>query len=402
MGLPARKFVKELITVLGFYGKQNIGDESYRLAFPLLFPDFDFQFTDDLEKVPPSDYIILGGGNVIDHKFFEQLEKTNIPKLLFSVGIPAKEDTRRPHLNLLNKFKQFQKICVRDYISYDMLYNKNIKVTYLPDFAFVLSPNPIHGKELIKRLYKEMDGEFYEKIVVVVMNGFLAAGHNQLARDYLTFEKVAMDVARCADATNASFIFVPFGGDQFSNDRMPNSWTASKCKWYKKNLVIYDRLTVQDTLDIISACDAMISTRLHASIFSTISGVPFIDLTHHDKNRAYLESIGKEKWSLDYWFLDGKELQVLLNSFIVDKVKHRKDLLILSSINRHILFNNATYLLQSKLSEVTLVKEIKQKGVTTNGKERRIPVSESVWEPPVDDRSRGDGEAECYGFSGLS
>lgn len=338
--------MKERIAVLGWYGKDNTGDQSYTFTLPALYPGFDFQFVDDLKNAQPFDYLVMGGGNVIDQNFFDQLESVKVPKFLFSVGIPAKDDARRPHLYLLPKLKQFQHICVRDHISFDLLSKKGYNVHFLPDFAFVLQPNKERGKELIKQIYKRLDGELYEKVVVVTLNSFLAAGHEMLARDYVTFQKVCFDIAKCADTTPASFLFLPFGGDQLSDDRLANGWCAGRCKWYKKNVVVYDRLSVQDTLDIISACDATISTRLHASIFSTIGGVPFVDLTHHDKNLVYLQSIGKKKWSLDYWFLDYHSMYDMINSFLTDKGILQQELLLTSSVYRHMLLNNVSRFLK--------------------------------------------------------
>jgi polysaccharide pyruvyl transferase WcaK-like protein len=352
--------MKGRIAVLGWYDKGNIGDESYKLSFPTLFPDYDFHFTDDLRRAPQCDWVIMGGGNVIDASFFDQLENVKVPKLLLSVGVPTREDRRRPHMHLLDKFQQFEAICVRDYMSFDLLHNKGIEVSYMPDFSFVLHPNKVRGRELLKKMYRQVHGELYERTVVVVLNSFLAAGNELLARDFLTFQKVCFDIAKCADNTNASFIFLPFGGDQFTNDRMANGWAAGRCKWYRKNLVIYDWLTVQDTLDVMAACDVAISSRLHASIFSTISGVPFVDITHHDKNKVFMESIGKEEWSLDYWYLDYHCMYEMVNAFLSEAAAaDRRDLLIMSSINRHSLLRNVPKFLQAKNPEVTPVKEEK-------------------------------------------
>jgi polysaccharide pyruvyl transferase WcaK-like protein len=77
-----------------------------------------------------------------------------------------------------------------------------------------------------------------------------------------------------------------------------------------KNLLIRDDpIPVQDTLDMMSAGDASISSRLHSSIFNTLSGVAFADLLHHDKNLGFLRSINKEPWGNWIWFYDAKKTE---------------------------------------------------------------------------------------------
>ena len=140
------------------------------------------------------------------------------------------------------------------------------------------------------------------------------------------------------DDTNASFVFIPFGGGDPQNDRITNGLAYAKCKFWKKNLMIYDQLSVQDTLDIFAAADASINTRLHASIFSTITGTPFIDLIHHDKNRVFVHSIMRPQWGLDYWHFNLNSARQLLNQFLGDKRKSdQKELLQIADKNREML-----------------------------------------------------------------
>ena len=75
------------ILVLGYYGRQNLGDEMFKEAIPLLFSEksegskvyqFTFKSTDDLKD--PSDlsnysHIIVGGGDLFNKYFLEKLSK---------------------------------------------------------------------------------------------------------------------------------------------------------------------------------------------------------------------------------------------------------------------------------------------------------------------------------------
>jgi polysaccharide pyruvyl transferase WcaK-like protein len=173
--------------------------------------------------------------------------------------------------------------------------------------------NPTQN-DAIKPYFQNRD--LYQKKVVCVYNAHLSVVQGQLARDQLNFLKVTNDLADIIDRTAASFVFIPFGNDDPWNDRITNSWLASKCKFWKKNFVIYDKISFQQALDIIASADAVISTRLHASIFSCVAKVPFIDITHHDKNLGFLQTVGLEDWSIPYWRFNYEKCLTLLNEFL--------------------------------------------------------------------------------------
>lgn len=290
------------VTVLGWHGYKNIGDDSYTLAFPLLFPNYQFVFTDKLYK--KEEIVILGGGDVMNPCFLSQLEKFKpVKKYAMSVDIAHPRN------------------------DFDLVIPRN--TGEMLDFAFVLQPNKTKGQEIINRLF--VGADLYQKKVVIVMNNFLVPDENTLSRDYLTFEKACYDLARLMDSTSASFILLPFGNGFPRNDRIPNSILYSRCKFWKKNLVVYEQLDAQQTLDVCSAVDAVITTRLHGGIFSCIGGTPFIDLTHHSKTKFFLETIQKPEFGVNYWSMDINAVRKLLDEFlskdcrlhIADKARQR-------------------------------------------------------------------------------
>jgi polysaccharide pyruvyl transferase WcaK-like protein len=121
---------------------------------------------------------------------------------------------------------------------------------------------------------------------------------------------------------------------------------SSRCKFWKKNLVIYDRLTVQKTLDMISTFDAVINTRLHSGIFSLISGVPFVDLTHHDKNKNFLETCGLQDFGISYWSFGSVQLASLLNRMLAEKIDlttaRQSQKILLRASTKHVCFDQST------------------------------------------------------------
>jgi polysaccharide pyruvyl transferase WcaK-like protein len=282
------------ITVLGWYGHGNVGDESYKASFPLLFPNDQLLFTNLIKpEHHDSDLFILGGGAVLEEPFIQQLRPF---KNKIALSVTANK----------NNLQDFKQVFVRDVKSYQA-----IPSVLMPDAAFLLNPTQ---NDAIKPYFQNRD--LYQKKVVCVYNAHLSVVQGQLARDQLNFLKVTNDLADIIDRTAASFVFIPFGNDDPWNDRITNSWLASKCKFWKKNFVIYDKISFQQALDIIASADAVISTRLHASIFSCVAKVPFIDITHHDKNLGFLQTVGLEDWSIPYWRFNYEKCLTLLNEFL--------------------------------------------------------------------------------------
>ena len=128
------------VLVLGFYDRKNAGDEMYKHALPLIFEEANFIFKcmDDIKEIPCDvDFVICGGGDIINSYFMEKAKKilaTYTGRVYaFSVGIPY--DNERKYLHL------FDHVFVRskgDFVlACEEIGIRN--VTYLPDATFVFA-----------------------------------------------------------------------------------------------------------------------------------------------------------------------------------------------------------------------------------------------------------------------
>lgn len=270
-----------LVNVVGWYDKNNIGDEAYKLAFEELWPDANFVFTD--QPIKEADEYVIGGGDVLSHDMISNMHSFIKDTSIMSVSFPPKEVG-----SLLSEAKR---IWVRDAYSVNNAAKSGIDASLIPDFAFALKSYPNVGKEILTTHFKANRLDLYSKRIGVVLNSHIFAGHDTLASSYAQSERLAWDLASLIDTFPASFVFIPFGTSMPWDDRTAAANVASKCKFWKKNCIIYDRLSVQDTLDLVSSLDCLISTRLHSSIFATICGVPFVDITHNHKNPNFLSFI---------------------------------------------------------------------------------------------------------------
>lgn len=298
------------VTVLGWYGHGNCGDEAYKLAFPAVFPGYDFTFTEEIrEEHRKSGAVILGGGDIAYSHMLDRVQRVVGRKHLMSVSLSSSDCVGRIG-------KVFETVAVRDQSSLDKLKMYDVAGDYYPDVVFALKGDREAGLKRLRAMFAAERREMYKQVVIVVVNAYLAVRENLLARDAVTFEKMAHDLGYLADNTPASFVFVPFGFDAPHDDRIANGWAASKCKFWKKNLVVFDKLSPMETLDLFCAADAAVVSRLHAGIYSTMAGVPFIDLTHHDKTRSFMATHGLADWSRSYWSFDKADGLSLLHDHL--------------------------------------------------------------------------------------
>jgi len=323
----------QVVTVIGWYSKENCGDESYKLAFPKVFPDYNFVFTADLnnEIIEKSDAFILGGGDILSDHYLDQLLGISKKKHIFSVSVTAETN--------VHKLDKFENIYVRDKQSVEILKQKGLEVKFVPDISFILEGDRARGRRLVQKAFADDHRDLYEKVVVVVINGFLANDEINLynVNQFVHFHNLTYDLSHLLDGTNASFLFVPFGQDMPYDDRNTNMWIASKCKYWKKNAIILHEPSVQNILDIFSYVDAVISTRLHSTIFSCATATPFVDILHNHKNRWLAETIEKTDWTIPYETFDEDKCKRLLNKFLWSPEPARNELKVLLNKQRTLI-----------------------------------------------------------------
>lgn len=149
------------VLILGFYDRNNAGDEMYKLAIPRIFQSevnmtFDFRCMDDLMFLDPSRYafVICGGGDIINKYFMQKaidfLANYNGRVYAFSIGIPYAHDDAH-YLNL------FDHTFVRSKDEYKVACRVvgSLNVTYLPDAVMVFQSPPT---EFTKKAVDDDDG----------------------------------------------------------------------------------------------------------------------------------------------------------------------------------------------------------------------------------------------------
>jgi polysaccharide pyruvyl transferase WcaK-like protein len=303
------------VFVFGWYNHDNIGDESYKLSFKSIWPEHDFVFGEKVEE-DIYDLCIIGGGDVVREHSLKSVSKLSCPKIALSVTITKQSLSADVHL--------LEHIYVRDNKSYDTLKEFGYdRVTYLPDISCILTGNVENGKKLISSIFKSNNLEQYEKVYTIVINSHLLGNSQSKNKDKIFFDKMVTDISEMIDRTPASFLFIPFSTRFPWDDRITNGLVNSYTKYHKKNCVIYDKLSVDESLDIISASDLLITSRFHGLIFGLANHIPLVTISFHDKISGFCETV--EECYIDYYNLNLNDLELQLkNSRVNNKLNANK------------------------------------------------------------------------------
>lgn len=287
------------IIVFGWYDHDNLGDESYKISIKEVWPEHEFFFTDKLpQDINIFDLCIIGGGDVIREKSLNEISLLSCPKIALSVTIT--KESLSANIFILDH------IYVRDELSHTKLKDFGYtNSTYIPDISIILTGDKSNGRRLISDFFKKSKSELYNKVYTIVINSHLLIDIGSTFKDQVVFFNVVNGISEVMDKTSASFLFIPFSTMAPWDDRISNGLVNSYTKFYNKNCVIYNKLSIKESLDIISASDAIITTRFHGLIFGLSNKIPILTISSHDKTSGFCETIGEEY--IDYWSFSKNE-----------------------------------------------------------------------------------------------
>lgn len=293
------------ITSLGWFGHHNVGDEAFRYALRHLFPlGVEIKHIETLlphlDTINRSDHLLIGGGNIVDRGFLKGLEKVQIPYSFVGVGLISGND-----LSLLSGASN---VIVRDRRSLSLATSVYPEAVLAPDLAFSLSPLRDVGKEFLE---EESRKKFKRPIVGVFLNDCVSARFDSTLLKFVECEKVKLELARFLESLPYDVVFIPMSTTPPDDRRISLDVIGKMQRGYNYSCLTQEINPVK-VLSMVSALDFAITMRLHASIFCTIAGVPFIDILHHDKSKGYLDEIGMPEVGIDFYELS---IRVLAEKF---------------------------------------------------------------------------------------
>jgi hypothetical protein len=138
-------FTGDKILVIGYYNKDNLGDDAYQGVMGQFFPNHHLTFVGsrNLSLIDSSAYngVVVGGGDIINDYFNDDiapfLREFKGPKIAFSIGIPF------PSLIIDKYLGHFDHVFTRNYEDIRCLQELlgSHRAHFIPDIALAYKPN---------------------------------------------------------------------------------------------------------------------------------------------------------------------------------------------------------------------------------------------------------------------
>jgi polysaccharide pyruvyl transferase WcaK-like protein len=112
-------------------------------------------------------------------------------------------------------------------------------------------------------------------------------------------------------------IFVTDGGDynlaKILYDQLVDTGTD------KKHVQLLPLLELQELINLLRTCDAVVASRLHGVLLSHVSGVPVLAISYRRKVMVHMEDMGQEQFCLDFETYTSSEARESLFSMLTDR-----------------------------------------------------------------------------------
>ena len=322
------------IFVIGYYEHDNVGDEQYKKSFNYIFEtylpkteSFYIQYIDcDIiksKKFLESDIIIIGGGDILNHYFLDEINRKFSGKknkiIAVSVGMPYNEI-----LVNTNKLGIIDYIFIRTQQDFELFsqYYRADRIYYLPDISYYLLNIEVENTDIYDFIFKKLDlvQKNKQKIIAFCLNRHIYTKSTKGSYDDIVSEFAK--TIKLLIEQGFFIVLVPFnssGDSDDAYDNMENDIIIQNEVYNllnenkKKNILNIDvGLTVNQTFKLFDYFYITVPMRFHACLFSIYKEIPMIPVFTTKKIQNFLLDI---KWKKFYHLeTDANDLPLTLDS----------------------------------------------------------------------------------------
>jgi polysaccharide pyruvyl transferase WcaK-like protein len=354
------------IKVIGYYNHYNLGDDQYKLTFKYFFEKYfanesnflsvEYIDCDTLKHHSFSDndndLIILGGGDILNEYFLDQIISKfyNKPNKIIAISVGL------PYIDILiNTYKLhiIDTIFIRTKQDLEIFKQYSIKnVFYLPDLSLFIKHLIVNGDNVnVDNVNVDSNGFIYKllenvdkKIVAIILSRHIYSNDNNL--NYNKIIKNLSHFIKYLINSNFHIVFLPFNTntnntwiwDSSKNDFSLNKNIQLSLNNNENDILIHndvynyilkthpeltnnitniqERLSVTQTFELYKLFYITIPMRFHACLFSIYANVPMIPIFTTRKIKNLLLDIN---WNFGYELnlnTDDKPIDISCNVLI--------------------------------------------------------------------------------------
>lgn len=260
--------------LIGFYNKNNYGDDVMLKMITSTFNNFNFTISEDPRDLDKFDTIFIGGGGIVTSKLwvFKYIEKLRDKKIIF-LNVNVTDDIYIDEL--VYKLKILNTLwIVRDTYSRSLLKKESFNVYYIPDIAI------LHFNTLNKISHSD-------KNLSIVLNHYAFKGYfddNSYKINY--YLKEIADFCKWMMTFGWKIHLVPAQTNKLIDDRLYTGVLHGLLNNESNWILNYDQ--IEPTL---LSSDIIISTRYHTSLLAITKKILLLDICHHAKNTHLLDDV---------------------------------------------------------------------------------------------------------------
>lgn len=282
------------ILVAGYYGENNLGDEAFQTALPLILGSqqhtYSFVHVNGLLQLPAIneqfDILLVGGGDVVLPYFLEKVSGhfTAGPTILFGAGLTY------PSCIALGHLDQFDRVFLRNTSDLrEAELRLGIRyVHYVPDLVFALGSVPI--PPLISEQNERPRVGFY------LIQSIDESAPDSVERQQRVLAQIADCIRHVAQTHNVILVRFNTSGKCNSDDNHICETMMQLCpELTTSGALQYDRgeyRTPDAMLCFMGRCHINVCMRFHSHVFSIVQHVPFVSLSLTRKVHLLMQETG--------------------------------------------------------------------------------------------------------------
>lgn len=279
--------MKRKINFVGWYDQRNIGDEAFRLAHDVLFPDSD-KIYDQNSNYDSDSLIVLGGGDVVLPYYIDTIPQSRDFYVL-GCGLGYQDEIK------FLENRDVKHAIFRNAADAEAALALGMKSEFAPDITFVVDP-----ENYKKSCSLPTSSRAVKKLCVLLTDQISPSPLQKESALLSYFDYFKWELASSLDFLSEFYdiYWLPFSDHENDRDLRIIYDVQGRMAEKQSSYVLPYPGSPEAALSIISEMDLVVSMKFHGVMFSTNLGIPFVNIGVSRKTQLFCEANGYSDLSI--------------------------------------------------------------------------------------------------------